>query len=128
MNSLPSWLTERCPPWCVVVHRDDDPPVDRVHYGEIAEVRGNAGSDEALRVFLRRHTDEPSVSVGLSVGAEDHALEPAAAALLVDAVTRALDQIRDPRAVRVAAAGNPVAATESRNCRSDGVGRQGIEP
>lgn len=27
----PTWLTEPCPAWCVVLHADDDHPADRSH-------------------------------------------------------------------------------------------------
>lgn len=27
----PSWQTDECPAWCVVEHREDDRPADRVH-------------------------------------------------------------------------------------------------
>lgn len=30
-DPAPAWQTDDCPAWCVVGHRDDDLPADRVH-------------------------------------------------------------------------------------------------
>lgn len=62
----PSWQRDDCPAWCVVDHRESDPPDDRVHdsagvYVPAVVRRSESAADEAIEllVLLSRRHGEP---------------------------------------------------------------------
>jgi len=64
----PSWQTQACPPWCVVRHRESDPPDDRVHESAARSLPAAAyeGRPVELLLALSRpdHTEVDWVFVG----------------------------------------------------------------
>lgn len=64
-RSRPSWQRDECPPWCVVEHREADPPDDRVHDSVGAYVSAvvrrpgsTVGESTELLVILSRRCGE----------------------------------------------------------------------
>lgn len=107
-QSRPSWQTEACPPWCVVDHREDDHPDDRVHDSASRHIsallhpsqrlaREGDGSEvsELLVVTSRRAGDEVDWTY---IGEPDRSrqylnLSRESARRLASALTRHLDAL-----------------------------------
>ena len=100
--TLPTWLAEECPRWCVRPHAEDDHPEDRRHQSTEIEVRVVRSAsvlrpDPALSedwlVLAHGSTAEPSVwvHVGQAEGrAVDLNLDRASAQRLQEALSRCL--------------------------------------
>ncbi|GAA1743437.1 DUF6907 domain-containing protein [Aeromicrobium alkaliterrae] len=57
----PSWQAAPCPPWCVVTHREDDPPADRRHESAAQSLPVTLAGDSPAELFvaLSRLEHEP---------------------------------------------------------------------
>lgn len=100
------WQSEPCPPWCTVVHRDDDHPDDRYHDSAALQVPAivlerdrEAGPGRWVRepaeitIVTSRHAD--TVDVVTLIGRDDRldqqlSLTPEGAARLADAILQHL--------------------------------------
>lgn len=76
----PSWQHEPCPPWCVVEHREEDLPDDRVHDSKGACLTVSTPDPSTpsqtrpleLTLVRYRHLDEHEDWLHLTIGEGEH--------------------------------------------------------
>lgn len=67
-RALPTWLVERCPPWCVRDHRESDHVEDRYHQDEPGFCAVVGGTTDAVPVTSSLRAVELVVRRGRHVG------------------------------------------------------------